>query len=399
MKPREATRTMRSSDEIVATLCAALKEEPLFHMSLGSKELFHSNFLAWFADCFPEHAAAVFRPWTIPMASAQPSRSEREPAHLDLVLHLPGLAPIAVENKVFSTPDEEQLDRYAEGTLAQRSAAETTYARVLLSLMSPGWTTYKGWRLVSYQELAEALRAQVAYIRAADAFAGDLVEHYVVLISLLAQLFEFLGTPVWDEPLLLTPAVAGHLERARLSAGVQKARASHVARELHRTVKNKAWSDVHLGYGFTKGMSLLEGFCRQGTDGSNPSGDALGWQLQGGQFRLAVITGQLRGPAYRTEREAYVAERYAKWFDFTPLDTVSGPTEKRRINEVRGGHWNFQSYNPDFVYRYRTTPGLTPSQIVELGLLYLDRAREVLTSNGGPAIPLIIDEPNQASGA
>ncbi len=113
---------MSSSDEIVATLCAALEKEPLFHMSLGSKELFHSNFLAWFADCFPEHAAAVFRPWTVPMAEAQADRSEREPAHLDLVLHLPGLAPIAVENKVFSTPDEEQLDRYAEGTLAQREA-------------------------------------------------------------------------------------------------------------------------------------------------------------------------------------------------------------------------------------------------------------------------------------
>jgi len=38
--------TMSSIDEIVATLCAALEKEPLFHMSLGSKELFHSNFLA-----------------------------------------------------------------------------------------------------------------------------------------------------------------------------------------------------------------------------------------------------------------------------------------------------------------------------------------------------------------
>jgi hypothetical protein len=34
-----------------------------------------------------------------------------ESSHLDLILHLPGLAPIAVENKVFSVPDEEQLDR------------------------------------------------------------------------------------------------------------------------------------------------------------------------------------------------------------------------------------------------------------------------------------------------
>ncbi|HXL38268.1 MAG TPA: PD-(D/E)XK nuclease family protein [Ktedonobacteraceae bacterium] len=149
---------MNFSEEIVANLCAALEKEPLFHMSLGSKELFHSNFLAWFADCFPEPPAAAFRPWTVPMGDGQAGRSEREPAHLDLVLHLPGLAPIAIENKVFSVPSEEQLDRYAEGVLLQREKEGTSYARVLLSLMSSGWTLYKGWRLLSYRELAQELR-------------------------------------------------------------------------------------------------------------------------------------------------------------------------------------------------------------------------------------------------
>jgi hypothetical protein len=37
---------MNFTKEIVATLCAGLDKEPLFHMSLGSKELFHSNFLS-----------------------------------------------------------------------------------------------------------------------------------------------------------------------------------------------------------------------------------------------------------------------------------------------------------------------------------------------------------------
>jgi hypothetical protein len=193
--------TMNSNDEIVATLCAALEEEPLFHMSLGSKELFHSNFLAWFADYFPAHAAAVFRPWAVPMVEAQADRSEREVDHLDLILHLPGLAPIAVENKVFSVPDEEQLDHLTEGALSQREKEGTSYSRVLLSLMSPGWIMYNGWRQLSYRELAEALRPQVTHIRAVDAFAGDLVEHYVVLISRLVELLDLLGTPAADEPL------------------------------------------------------------------------------------------------------------------------------------------------------------------------------------------------------
>lgn len=38
----------------VAKLCRALGDEPLFHMSLGSRELFHSNFIAWVADTCPQ---------------------------------------------------------------------------------------------------------------------------------------------------------------------------------------------------------------------------------------------------------------------------------------------------------------------------------------------------------
>jgi hypothetical protein len=372
---------MNLSDETVKTLCEALEKEPLFHISLGSKELFHSNFLAWFADCFPDLAASVFRPWAVPMVGTQASPSERESGHLDLILHLPDLAPIAIENKVFSVPSEEQLDHHAEDTLAKREAEGTSYARVLLSLMSPGWTRYNGWQLLSYRELSEMLCSQVAPIRAVDPFAGDLVEHYIVLISRLAELLELLGTPAQDEPLLLNRTVNGYLERARVSAGVQKARASCVARELCKAVAEKGWSDIHIKYDFTNGMSLLEGFCRQRMGVSDPSGDALGWQLQGTQYRLAVITGILQGRAHRKEREAYVAKRYSNWFDFTPLQAVTGAMWKERAKEVRGGRWNFQGYNPDFVYRYRIAPGLTTSQIIELGLVYLDRARQILNSN------------------
>ncbi len=259
-------------------------------------------------------------------------------------------------------------------------------------LISPGWTMYNGWRRVSYRELAQALRPHVAHIRAANAFAGDLVEHYIALIGLLAELFEQLGTPAPDEPLLLNRTVVGYLERARASAGVQKARMSCVARELRSAVRNKGWSDIHVSYDFTRGMSLLQGFLSTGADGSDPPGDALGWQIQGTQFRLAVMTGQLRGSAYRKERETYVAKRYPGWFDFTPLEAVTGTRGKLRAHKVRGSRWIFQGYDPNFVYRYCTTPQLTPAQIVELGLLYLDRARQASITNERPATQPVINE-------
>jgi hypothetical protein len=74
----------------IEDVCRELSRNPLRHLSLGSKELFHSNFLAWLAETYPEHLAAAFEqligtgdPGTRPVV-------ERENHHLDLVLRLPG---------------------------------------------------------------------------------------------------------------------------------------------------------------------------------------------------------------------------------------------------------------------------------------------------------------------
>ena len=45
-----------AKESVAAELARALDAEPLFHMSLGSKELFHSNFIAWFARKYADEA-------------------------------------------------------------------------------------------------------------------------------------------------------------------------------------------------------------------------------------------------------------------------------------------------------------------------------------------------------
>jgi hypothetical protein len=380
---------MSINDDKLEAAVAALEKEPLFHMSLGSKELFHSNFLAWLANTFPDQVADVFRPWVAPVDGARPrsselgATSEREKRHVDLILHLPDLASIAIENKVFSVPDEDQLARLSTelALLAQDQPRARVYSRVLLSLMSPGWLAdqgtpeHKGWRWMSYRELANGLHAQVPLILAADAFAGGLVQHYVELVTLLVKLMDLLGTPAPGEPFLLDQGTVNRLERSRISAGVQKSRASRIAHELQRKVQDNGWSDVDVAYDFTNGTSLLEGFVQRGTKGRR-TGDAIGWQIQGEQFRLAVIAAKHPGREKRAEREAYVEQHYTHWFDFAGLAKVVGAAAA--VPALPPNGWRFQGYNPSFVYRYCPAPKLTPSQIVDLGLLYLNRARELL---------------------
>ena len=97
----------------VREICDALNSESIFHLSLHSKELFHSNVIAWFCDAYPEEAARVLANWT-PKRATSVHRIQRERKNLDLVIELRGLAPVIIENKVFSPPDEEQLDEYSE---------------------------------------------------------------------------------------------------------------------------------------------------------------------------------------------------------------------------------------------------------------------------------------------
>ena len=49
-----------------------LKKCPLFNLSLASKELFHSNFLAWLCEAYPNQVGRLFARFTkIPCASCR----------------------------------------------------------------------------------------------------------------------------------------------------------------------------------------------------------------------------------------------------------------------------------------------------------------------------------------
>lgn len=379
-EPQSVIEQMR--DREVARICKALQAEPLFHMSLGSKELFHSNFIAWFADRFPHQAAAAFATWGDSSEGTPGRPTHREPRHLDLILDLPGLKPIAIENKVFSVPDNSQLDRYAEGALKQRDAVGVTHSRILLSLMPPGWEgrTYRGWRHRSYIDLADILTSQIRTVQVVDDFAAQLLQHYVDFIRLLSGLVELLGTPDPESPMRLPDAIVNELDVIRISAGIQKARTSHVARALELLIDERGWYEVGVEYDFTNGLSLLGAIHRLPGGSDGMPGDAIGWQLQGTQFRLCVVIpnhkDHLLGSVHRVDREKYTAERYGAWFDFGLLEAVTGMSAPRS-SEVRGGRWSFQCYEPAFVYRHRPAPDLTPAQIVRVGLAYLERAVKI----------------------
>ena len=172
-----------------------LRKNPMFNMSLSSKELFHSNFLAWLVENYPKEFDMVFSEILdgnnikIPSILIEEGlgKVERERRNKDLTIYLEDNKKIIIENKVKSLPDIKQLESYSE---------ENTY-HILLSLYEPDWNMNSDnsffiknaknqnhkWHYVSYNVLLGKLKDLNI-----NSKHKVYLEDYVSFISLLSEL-------------------------------------------------------------------------------------------------------------------------------------------------------------------------------------------------------------------
>ena len=248
---------------------------------------------------------------------------------------------------------------------------------MLLSLGPPSWApgvhlspNGRTWQFVSYLDLAEALEAASATVDQSD-FDAKIITHYSRMARSLHELAGTAGTVSADEPIGLVDEPAELLRGIRMHDAVGKLRArSAIAVAEERTRERLGDCEIRWEAGFTNGSPLLAAFLRK------YEGDWLGWQYQHSQWRVAVIAGSHvgRSSEVREQRHAYVARRYASWFDFDQIpDLIGRDTSSVPPTESKGG---YNRYDPDFVYRYRQIPDLTLDEMVTLSHHYLAKAAQ-----------------------
>lgn len=119
-----------------------LKKSPLFNASLASKELFHSNFLAWVFETYPEETVLFFKDRFQPFPIERQVSVEREKRHIDLTINFNDGYKILIENKVKSLPGQAQLDRYCESTKEEKEIL------ILLSLYPFDYPNFLSYRSI-----------------------------------------------------------------------------------------------------------------------------------------------------------------------------------------------------------------------------------------------------------
>lgn len=164
----------------------ALATNPMFHMSLASKELFHSNFLYWLwisdAKAFLKLLDNLSDCEDFSKMDPKQIEVKREYQHFDLCVvekGNPHNVLLLIENKVKSIPYIEQLEQYTAqlndfseksyNKLSRKVKAQTSYdknkqyKKVLLTLMQniPDEEKIKqdGWSIKNYEHLVTSIKS------------------------------------------------------------------------------------------------------------------------------------------------------------------------------------------------------------------------------------------------
>lgn len=145
-----------------------LKESLLYQMSLGSKELYHSNVWGWLIENEPQIIKVFFPAYD--EKNYEYKGVDREIKHRDLViwLHKKGYPQndekyfYVIENKIKSLPSKEQLENYTEDLWDNKMlcGAFTGIANPFesSSIKLTNKTTSGDWSFVPYNEISKGIR-------------------------------------------------------------------------------------------------------------------------------------------------------------------------------------------------------------------------------------------------
>lgn len=209
-----------------------LKNSTTFHMSLGSKELFHSNFLHWLSIIDWDAFLQIMRDlaggkkfwWETGCNAYCPQNNNlevrREHHSFDLSIYIlveentkngktsqKWIPVLILENKVKSIPYKEQLDKYQGKAEAEWRKKDKLSGRKITFILLSLWKgtlpdqAYQGWNHNSYEDLANLMsNLQFTNKKPLD---QDIITDYIGFINALSQLannsWKLQKETTWDE--------------------------------------------------------------------------------------------------------------------------------------------------------------------------------------------------------
>jgi len=351
----------------IQTAIEVLLKSPLFNFSLASKELFHSNFLAWIFEQRDNSARNLLKKIAPEIGEPQFDDSfkiEREKNNFDIRVLVSNQKSqsfqIIIENKVKSIPHQKQLKNYSK----KLSKDSIPTIAILLSLSKPVFfenkTTYvvantkTEWKFIGYAELLDTLRTSrdennfyhTALLKDYHDFIKNLVElHDVVHETFKTEPKSIINPFDWPNP--KENSLYERFKTIRMHDIFEKWRMQAIEEKLKKSCDIDS---IVFSTGFTRGLGLLD-ITVEGV-GENHFFKKI--QLQGTQLRQVLEKYGAKGK--EVFNQATLLLKDSKWF--RDSQGVTLPEQGKKENNY------FCKYGNSFVYRYEKLNDL--SRLIEL---------------------------------
>lgn len=382
---------MKNKNEIIINELEELHQNPMFRISLGSKELFHSNFLAFLWDCDKQAKKAFLNmindllPRDKKINISELLKKEgltiyREKENLDLcICHTENekdCIDIIIENKVKSIPYIEQLDEYRQTAAKPQYKNSTVVTYILLTLAEvfPNKEAIeRDWNIITYDQLVKAIK-QYYRKNNMEPRLQQYVADYTDFIDKLSALQ--IVDKFNDEP-FHNPAIIEAYHKKKLSDLYLKQRGSYFicmllkkiteAQENNRLGKievkwgaksqasgkigdNSKNAIIYLASGMNRGKSTITIHIYP-----KESQSSYALQIEGNQYRHMFIQSGLI--AKRNEK----IEQHLNNMPFFAQDQLP-----KLLQEDWQGRGDFNQYQPDCLYKYVTFEKTTGSQMLDI---------------------------------
>lgn len=380
---------MKNKNEIITNELKELYQNPMFRISLGSKELFHSNFLAFLWDCDKQAFLNVIN-YLLPkgkkinvneLLKKDKLTIYREKENLDLcICHTENnkeCIDIVIENKVKSIPYIEQLNEYRQ-TAAKpqyKNSTAVTYILLTLAEVFPNKEAIeRDWNIITYDQLVEAIK-QYYRKNNIEPRLQQYVADYTDFIDKLSALQ--IVDKFNDEP-FHNPAIIEAYHKKKLSDLYLKQRGSYFicmllkkiteAQENNRlgkidikqgaksqasgknVVDNSKNAIIYLASGMNRGKSTITIHIYP-----KESQSSYALQIEGNQYRHMFIQSGLI--AKRNEK----IEQHLNNMPFFAQDQLP-----KLLQEDWQGRGDFNQYQPDCLYKYVTFEKTTGGQMLDI---------------------------------
>ena len=294
----------------IKNVVSNLKDNPVFHMSLASKELFHSNMLAWFLESrdsedpllsdIAKELAKLFMPdYTVLTVL-------REKSHLDLIIvFLPDNEDfkshdwteiedvfqnsgsddqdlleklqkncrfVVVENKFKSIPDKEQLKKYNKTIEKRIYFKKIKRTKISVDLNEENTTRYlmapevalenfkecDEWKRISWDEISKKLSEALKTKEKRDPFTAKFIEHYANLLDNMLELTKDIEKKLDLPTNLAFPKQRdiAELSKIRIHDFYEKLWFSVLLSKIEITDEDKM--ELLKGSGYTRSLGLLD---------------------------------------------------------------------------------------------------------------------------------------------